>query len=88
MRTFFQEAFAFAQRLAYQPNVPMFEVAQTSMDNACSAAGGAAGKIVLFCQQYTAPAKRSLTCDGDTIYPATNAGDVKMGTFDPLPHWT
>jgi hypothetical protein len=64
------------QGLAYLSNVPVLEVAQTAMNEARRATGGARGEVVLFDQQRTPSGARTFASDGDSIDSAANYDDM------------
>jgi hypothetical protein len=72
MRVPLQQPPSLAQRLAYLPNVPVFEVAQAAMNNAGRATGGACCEIMLLDQERPPSGARAFPGNGDSVNAAAN----------------
>src|SRR5690242_16033361 len=77
MRTLLQQASPFQQRLANQPELSMFQVAQATVDDAGGAAGGAGREVMLLQQKSAASGKGTFPGYGHTVNSATNHDHVK-----------
>ena len=72
MRGLLEEALTLMQRFPNHSQLTVLQITQPAVDNACGAAGGAAGEVVLLHQQGTPPVAGALPGDG---YPVDAAAD-------------
>ena len=77
MRRVRQQAFAFAQRLAHQPDLSMFQITQSAVNDASGSAGGAGREIVLLNQQRALAPLRTLPSNSDAVDAAADYQNVK-----------
>ena len=87
VRTLPQQAPAFEQRLAHQPDLGVFQIAQAPVDDARGPAGGAGGKVVLLNQQGTAAGAGALPGDGDAVNSAADNDHLEAFAFQRTPDW-
>src|SRR5699024_4933747 len=76
MRRDAPEYFAFPQRLAYQAELVILQIAQTAMDQLGAGRGGVTGQVGLFAQQYAQTTTGRVTGDAGTIDAATDDDEV------------
>lgn len=67
VRSFPQQLFPFAERFPYQAQLPVFQVTQPTMDDACRTAGYSGGKIVLLHQQRVLARTGALPGNSDAV---------------------
>ena len=77
MRVALKQPLALPQRLEHLPNVPVFEIAQASMNDSSRATGRACGEIVLLDQKGAASSPRAFPRNGDSIDSAANHNHVE-----------
>ena len=77
MRIPLQQPLPLPQRLAHLPDVPMFEVAQASMNDAGRTAGRAGGEIVLLDQKRAPSGASTFASDGDSVNSAADYNHVE-----------
>ena len=82
-----QQAAALQQRLADQPELGVFQVAQPAVDDARRAAGSAGGKVVLLDQQGATPGTGALPGNSHAVNSAANDDDLEPLAFKRLPDW-
>ena len=82
-----QQAPAFEQRLAYQSDLGMFQVAQASMNDARGPTGGAGGKVMLLNQQGSTAGASALPGDGDAVNSAADNDHLEAFARQRTPDW-
>ena len=75
------------QRLAHQPDLGVFQVAQAAMNDARGPAGGAGGEVMLLNQQRTTAGASTFPRDGDAIDSAADHDHVEAFAFQRTPDW-
>jgi hypothetical protein len=69
---------AFAQRLAHQAELALFQVAQAAVDQFAAGTGGVRGQVVLFAQHHAQATATGVTGDAGAIDAATDHQQVDV----------
>jgi hypothetical protein len=77
VRLLLQQVAALAHRLTHQADLTMFQVAQTTMNEASGTAGGTGGKVMLLQQQRGSAGAGALARDRNPIDAAADNGNVE-----------
>ena len=83
-----KKLFALPQRLPYQADFPMFQVAQAAMNDARGAAGCSRSKIILLDYRHGFSATNTLPRNGNAVDPAAYYQNIKVLAFGAHAFWT
>ena len=78
-----QQDLALDQRLADQPELVIFEIAQAAMDQLAAARRGALGEIVLLAQQHLEAAAGGVAGDAGAVDAAADDDEIEWSTGAP-----
>jgi len=82
---FSHKAIAFAQRLSYESDFGILQIAQATVNDSSRAAGSAGSEIILFKQKYAVSSASTFTRNGDAIDATADHDDLEALTFQRRP---
>jgi hypothetical protein len=77
-----EQPLTFRERLAYQPELVLLEVAQAAVDQLGAGGGGVRGQVVLLDEADAQPASRGVPRDAGTVDAATDDQQVEDPRID------